>query len=121
MNTQKTPGPERHGEGLSLDYASPILDKLQLTDRPSDRGSGEQTSSFESDIISVEDQQAQVIGAPQNVVKSEKPIFIVENLESNDDGAGDGKMLNQTDRGNFLLGAELMTETMHSNDYNSRV
>jgi hypothetical protein len=35
-----------------------------------------------------------VIAAPQNAVKSEKPILIVENLESNDDGGGGGKMLN---------------------------
>jgi hypothetical protein len=52
-------------------------------------------------------------------VKNEKPIFIVENLESNDEHGG-GKMLKYPDRGNFLLGGELTSEMMHSNGSNSR-
>jgi hypothetical protein len=90
-----------------------------LTDRPPDGGSGDHTSSFESDIISDEDQQAQIIGYPQNAVKIEKPIFIVENLESNDEHGG-RKILNYPDRDNFLLGGEIKSEYMHSNGTNSR-
>ncbi len=118
MNTQKTPGHDILTEDFTPSYVTPILDKMQFIDHPSDGDSDDQTSSLQSEIISNEDLQAQVIGTPQNVVKIEKPIFIVENLEANDEGGGN--MWNQPELGNFLLGEELKIHKMHSNGNNSR-